>query len=205
MNVQELEIHGLIESPNNPNSMNQELFDALVQSMTKMGAGLQPILVRKGDKKGVFHIVDGHHRVRAANLLGIEKIPAVVTDLTEQQANVVQIGMNRIRGELDLGKVSDIIAELTAAGVSAEDLAITGFNEADLEALMRAAEDPDGEDFMTGAANTPEPVAKAPSPFLLEIEFSNKDDFARARRAIKRAAGKGQPLSHGLLSIIDAS
>ena len=44
--------------------------------------------------------------------------------------------------------------------------------------------------------------APAAKPFSLEILFTNRDDLKRAKRALKKAAGKTGDFAKGLLRLI---
>lgn len=66
----------------------------MVSSITKDGI-LQPILVRPKD--GRFEIVEGWHRYEAAKEAGLESIPCLVRDLTDEEILVLQIKCNSIR------------------------------------------------------------------------------------------------------------
>jgi len=60
---------------------------------------LQPILVRaKGDH---FEVVAGERRLRAARLLKLEKIPAIIKEVTDQEALVIALVENIQREELN--------------------------------------------------------------------------------------------------------
>ncbi len=60
---------------------------------------LQPILVRaKGDH---FEVVAGERRLRAARLLKLEKVPAIIKEVTDQEALVIALVENIQREELN--------------------------------------------------------------------------------------------------------
>lgn len=77
---------------------NDEKLDELKTSIKENGV-LQPILVRKKD--GVFEVIAGERRLRAVRDLGIEKIPVIVKDVTDQQALVISLIENIQREELN--------------------------------------------------------------------------------------------------------
>jgi ParB family chromosome partitioning protein len=70
---------------------------ALAASMREIGLQ-QPIIVRPG--RGGFVLVAGGHRLEAARLLGWEFIPAILADVGEAQAAIIEIDENLIRHEL---------------------------------------------------------------------------------------------------------
>ncbi len=75
----------------------QELQD-LANSMRSSGV-LQPILVRPAGKK--FQIIAGERRWRAAKLAGMERIPAMVREITDEMAVVYGLVENIQRAELN--------------------------------------------------------------------------------------------------------
>ena len=211
ISVTNIAVLRLRPAPTNPNVMDAAHFDALVAGIKAEGF-LQPILVRQLEGPVPdFEIVDGHHRVRAAEKAGMTVIPAVIADpsMSAEAARLQAIGMNKRRGELDLTEVGKAFADLHGAGWSVEALALTGFTENEVADLLTSVstdvdsalakdisipsggfEDDDGEDT---------PTAK---PFLLEIHFTDRDEFKRAKKGLKRAAGKGKELSRGLMVLL---
>ena len=60
---------------------------------------LQPILVRKKD--GQHEVVAGERRLRAARALGLEEIPAIIKEVTDQEAFIIALIENIQREELN--------------------------------------------------------------------------------------------------------
>jgi len=74
-----------------------EAFDELVRSIQEHGV-LEPIIVRP--EVGGFEIVAGHRRFAAAKKAGYSEIPAMVRQLTDQQALEIQLLENLHRSDL---------------------------------------------------------------------------------------------------------
>lgn len=186
-------------APNNPNRMEPEKFAALMDTIRRFGF-LQPVLIRPNpDDKHRFISCDGHHRVRAAAEIGLASIPVVVGNMTQEEADALQIAMNRLRGELDLSATASILDSLRTAGWGASDLGSLGFSLEEVSDLLASLDsDPD---ILPESIEAPDDPAPAPS-FVLELEFDSAAQMRVAKRALKRAAGKGQPLSHGLLRLL---
>lgn len=186
-------------SPNNPNRMEPERYAALVENMRRFGF-LQPALIRANPKdRKRFISCDGHHRVQAATEIGFASIPVVVAQMTEEEANALQIGMNRLRGELDLSATASILDSLKEAGWGAADLGVLGFSLEEVGDLLSSLDsDPD---ILPQSIDAPDDDAP-PSRFVLELEFDSAEQMRAAKRALKRAAGKGEPLSRGLLRLL---
>lgn len=80
----------------------------------------QPVVV---DKNGV--LIVGHGRLEAAKLLGLQEIPTITVDLTEEQANAYRLADNKLNeSDWDMNLV---IEELK--GLSPELLDLTGFDK----------------------------------------------------------------------------
>ncbi len=199
----------LIEDAQNPNSMSAEEFAGLVRSVREVGM-VQPILVTKeanGAPGSFWRIVDGHHRVRAAREVGLSSVSAVIWDGTPQMRRALGVIMNRFRGSLDYGRVAEIASSLFEEGWSAEHLTLLGYTADEVDTLLSVSADVDADEVLK---NTPmtvdEELEPSPGrPLVLELTFKTKTDLQRARRALKRAAGKRGALGDGLLVLINAN
>lgn len=183
----------LVDEPrSNPNSMPDREFGLLVHSIESEGF-LQPVLVRQVGERYV--LVDGVHRVRAARQVGIGQVPAVVLpeDYPEDKARLVQIGMNRLRGDLDLYAVARTLEELDG---SEYDLELSGFSEDEIAALLQPIDDaptggdfriPDVDDTPTHEPQDAEPEEEPLATLTLTLPQS---DYKRAKRKLRKL-GKG--------------
>jgi ParB family chromosome partitioning protein len=92
-------LNDIIQNENQPRkNFDKEALDDLAKSIKETGL-LQPILVRKADG-GLFEIVAGERRWRAANAAGISSIPAIVKNLTDRQSFEIGIIENVQRENL---------------------------------------------------------------------------------------------------------
>ncbi len=64
--------------------VDDEKMEELVESIRQQGI-LSPVLVRPDDEGG-YEMISGHRRLRAATLVGLKKIPAIVKELTDDEA-----------------------------------------------------------------------------------------------------------------------
>ena len=76
---------------------NDEL-KALEESINTSGV-LSPVIVRKKDD-GRYEMISGHRRKFACNKLGIDKIPCLVKDLTDDEATIFMVDSNLQREKL---------------------------------------------------------------------------------------------------------
>lgn len=77
---------------------DDESMDLLIDSIKSRGL-IQPVLVRPIEN-GMYEMVSGHRRKRAFELIGIEKIPARVQDLTRDEAILSMVDSNLQREEI---------------------------------------------------------------------------------------------------------
>ncbi len=78
--------------------IDDDKMDELVESIRENGI-LTPIIVRTLSSGG-YEMISGHRRMHAAKLLGIETIPAVVKELSDEDATVIMVDSNIQREEL---------------------------------------------------------------------------------------------------------
>ena len=58
--------------------------DTLVDSIRKNGI-LNPVIVRP-DQSGNYEMISGHRRLHAARIVGLKKIPAIVKEMSDDEA-----------------------------------------------------------------------------------------------------------------------
>ncbi len=208
--IEILQLSALNDAPRNANVMDEAKIAALTDELVALRehgkTWRQPPLIRPIDKDGEYsyEIVDGHHRVRAARAAGWTEVPCVVAEMTDAEALLAGIQMNRLRGELSLGVVGEIFAGLISDGADLAALVSTGFSQAEVDNLIEsAAHNPDDDiPIEMERAPAPEPDSSLDS-WDLPILFGNRADRDRARRTLRRLAGKGNELAVGLLRLID--
>jgi ParB family chromosome partitioning protein len=140
--VSQVELVKLTPSPFQPRKeFSQEELAELAQSLRATGV-LQPILVRKvGDQ---FEIVAGERRWRAAQVAGLERIPALVKALSDDQAAIYGLVENIQRKDLnpiEKAKAFKRIQSLTK-GNQEEIARQVGLDRSTIANLMRLLELP---------------------------------------------------------------
>ncbi len=202
MQITAAPLASLRDAPQNANKMDAAKYRELVHSIRRLG--FITVIVARDLGDGDFDIVDGHHRVKAMRELGEVNVPTLVIK-GDEDPRLVALALNRLRGETDLAVASMIIEELLETGLSTADLSITGFSEREMSELVSALEQPEPDLDDLGDTALPEeigsPVAR---PFLLDLTFRSKEDLKAARKALRKAAGKGGDLADGLLRLISA-
>ncbi len=95
----------------NPNRQDKETMDLLKMSIQEDGF-TQPIIATLVQKV----IVDGEHRWRAARDLGMEQIPVVFVEMTDEQMRVSTLRHNRARGSEDIELSTEVLKDLRELG-----------------------------------------------------------------------------------------
>ena len=94
----------------NPNRQSEFDFNLLLKSMKEDGF-TQPVVVQDD-----LTIVDGEHRWRAAQELGLTEIPVVKVDMTPEQMRIATLRHNRARGSEDIELTAQLLLDLQELG-----------------------------------------------------------------------------------------
>ena len=97
--TQEIEIGRIHAFPNHPfKVLDDESMDMLVESIRENGI-LNPVIVRP-DKNGDYEMISGHRRLHAAGIVGLSKIPAIVKEMSDDEAIIKMVDANIQREEI---------------------------------------------------------------------------------------------------------
>lgn len=98
-NIQMIPIDKILPNPYQPRcNFDQQLIEGLAESIKNYGL-LQPIIVRKfGD---VYYLIAGERRLRACKHIGLEKVKAIVINVTNQESAILALIENIQRENLD--------------------------------------------------------------------------------------------------------
>lgn len=114
---------------------NDEAARRLADSIRANGWGA-PLLVQSQ----TMRVIAGHTRLKAAKLLGMADVPCVVLDISDEQADRLAIGDNKL-GELaswDNDELASILAD-----IGAEDALLLGFDSSEPDAILQPLPDID--------------------------------------------------------------
>ena len=206
-------VEALGRAPKNSNKMSPAQRIKLGAAVHAYGM-IQPLLVRRlpacdgipdleeaGAEKAIralectcFEVVDGHHRLDEVIRDGATEVPVVVIDCSPERARVIALEMNRLHGDLDMAMVAVDFAELTAAGVTSEELLLSSFDQDEIDALMKSLGSINqSENVMAGGAGADDqPANKPEKPFELTLAFSSATILKKINKALSKLAGGGR-------------
>lgn len=112
----------------NPRKMPHKEMGALERSILNWGF-VEPVVVDED-----YLIIGGHQRVLAADSLDIKSVPVMmIHGLTYDEKTALNIALNKIHGEWDEVKLTELLKDLSASAV---DLDLTGFTKAEVDAIL---------------------------------------------------------------------
>lgn len=149
------EIHPYEHNPRN----NDAAVEPVTQSIKNFGFRV-PILV---DREGT--IIAGHTRYKAAQLLGMERVPCIlVDDLSDEQVRAYRIADNKV-AEASSWDEDILRIEMETLKALNVDLEQTGFTDLEVDGILREMQDVDFEDFFIEPVQKPaERAQQEPSP-----------------------------------------
>jgi ParB family chromosome partitioning protein len=95
---------------------NSVEYRELVDSVKRDGI-LQPILVRPVDHFD-WEVVEGAHRLEAAKEAGIEWMPCLIRELTDEQVSILQLKAQALRPEMRAADYAQRLQEIVDGGVT---------------------------------------------------------------------------------------
>lgn len=99
--------------PSNSNVMAGPLLEKLTQHIQATGH-YPPLIVRRLDaKQPTWQVIDGHHRWRVLERLGHAAARCVVWDVDDDQALLLLATLNRLQGQDDPARRSQLLVELS--------------------------------------------------------------------------------------------
>lgn len=133
--VQEIKVELLNAAPYNPRialEPGMPEYEKLKHSIETFG-NVEPIVWNK--RTG--NVVGGHQRLSVLKNMGYETVPCSVVDLDDTDEKLLNIALNKIKGQWDYDKLEDILKDFdhevaTASGFSAEEIAVILANNNEL-------------------------------------------------------------------------
>jgi DNA modification methylase len=161
LNVEYRRVETLIPYARNPRTHSDEQVAKIAASIVEFG-WTSPVLV-----DGASGIIAGHGRLAAAQRLGLAEVPVIeLAHLSPAQKRAYIIADNRLA--LDAGWNDELLAlelaDLTEAGY---DLALTGFDATEIEALL--ADDAGRGDDQENDADRPDAADDVPEAPAVQV------------------------------------
>jgi ParB family chromosome partitioning protein len=104
--VHTIPVQQILANPNQPRlEMKEESLRELAASIEEKGL-LQPILVRR--KEGVYEIIAGERRFRAAKMAGLKEVPTIIREASDQEALELAMIENLQREDLNPLEIANV-------------------------------------------------------------------------------------------------
>lgn len=136
--IEDVALSKLKAAKYNPRTISDHDMANLKAAMARDGC-LENIVINKDST-----IISGHQRVKAAKELGWKKIPAVRIDVPKHYEKLLNIRMNRVRGEFDPGMLGSLIESI--ASNPKADLALSGLTDSEITEYLDATKEEIPED-----------------------------------------------------------
>lgn len=121
-------------------------YDKLKRSLTEFGY-VEPVIFNQTTGR----VVGGHQRLKVLADLGHTDVDCVIVELDDTRERALNVALNKISGDWDESKLALLIADLDASDF---DVELTGFDEAEIQAMIGSLDDEDvaDDDFDLSAA-----------------------------------------------------
>ena len=120
----------------NPRPISDHELESVTRSIREFGF-VDPVIDRREDKV----VIGGHQRLVAARKLGLKRVPVVLVDVSEDQARLLNIALNRISGWWDQELLAPLLAELN--DIPEVDLSLSGFSDDELQKHLKTLDSRD--------------------------------------------------------------
>ena len=113
----EVSVESVFPNKWNPNIQTDLIFKKLVETIKQIGF-IDSVLVREIDE-GAYEIIDGEHRLKAAQELGYKKVTIDnLGKIDDSRAKALTVIMNNTRGQDDILKRAQILKEIESGQLS---------------------------------------------------------------------------------------
>ena len=94
--IEKIAVSSISNFPNHPYQVkeNEEMED-FVENIKEKGV-IHPVIVRPKED-GTYEMISGHRRKRACELAGIKEIPAIVREMSDEEATILMVDSNKQR------------------------------------------------------------------------------------------------------------
>ena len=114
MDIQKIKIDRLVPNDWNPNYIKPDIYKKLKRNIERQTDSVLPIVVRKHpSKKGFYQIIDGYHRFNIYKELGRTEIDVVVIEANDEDAKILTVNLNYLRGQAKPLEYARLIHDLS--------------------------------------------------------------------------------------------
>ena len=161
LTIEHVPVETLRPFPENPRVMPSSQMQKLVRSIRRFGV-VEPLVVRRSDRL----VIGGNQRLEAVRIVGLKTVPVVFIQISDAEAKILNLALNRIQGTWDLPKLGELLEELT--GLPDLDETLTGFDLPEIDDLLsdlerQAAPSPREESFPQAAEALQDWAERAPT------------------------------------------
>jgi len=142
MRIEKISVDKIKPNTWNPNQMTEEQEKYLEQEYKRIGY-VQPILVRP--KGNHYEIIDGEHRWKVAKKVGFKEIECVIVEMSDEEAKLTTINMNKIKGVDNPIKLAELLEELKKTDPSLIDL--VAMEREEIDSLIEVMNEREIEDL----------------------------------------------------------
>ena len=186
MNIERRKLASLHPAEYNPRRALQPGdpdYERIARSIETFGY-VDPLIINKDGT-----VIGGHQRLRVLIDLGAEEADVVVLDLDKEHEKALNIALNKITGDWDPVKLTELIGELDLEDY---DLSLTGYNEKELEAILAEVRlDPES---LTDEFELPD--RETVSEHTMNVTM-HKEQIAIVEAAIDLALSEGDVITFG--------
>ena len=123
MTTKDVPIADLNPAAYNPRKMPPAELAKLTNAVKEFGI-VQPIVINIDNT-----VIGGHQRILAAQELGLDTVPCLTVSLPKDKEKALNLALNRIGGDWDIGALGRLLGELDDSGL----VPLTGFDDGELE------------------------------------------------------------------------
>ena len=177
--IESIVLDRLVPHHDNPNRMSRGDFLKLIRNIKASGR-YEPLVVRRHrDRDGCFEIINGHHRCKALAELGIKEADCVVWDVSDEEADILLVTLNRLCGSDELDKKALLFKRLNGRMEAGELSKLLPQTKKQIERLVSMK-------MPSVAANVD--MKRFASPVVF---FLNDEQIALVEKALSLAERKG--------------
>jgi len=171
MKIQEIDFTRLIPADYNPRvELTPEMpeFERLKNSIETFG-NVEPIVWN--ERTG--HIVGGHQRLSVLKSLGHTRAEVSVVDLDEKEEKLLNVALNKIKGQWDYSRLEQILAEYEL-----EEAKLSGFTGQEIALILAKNDDLEdpaawGDDYDEEEEDDPDFLGAS---WVITLTFSSRRD-----------------------------